>query len=286
VAVHSIHDAAVAGNKVAEILDFESSLEAGREEAAKRCDKGRENAESGDVVLERPHKHRLANSKEAKQRAEERRYIVVNWNEILCGFFLGKRFINQPLTKLSPKKSWEGFVGGFICTLIWGFIFSWLLARFPILTCPVRLDANWHVLSTCEASEYFIPVDHNVPLFLRPLFGLFGIGETVLVRPFQHHIAALGVFASFIAPFGGFFASGFKRAFKVKDFGDLIPGHGGVMDRMDCHFVMQSFTNVYLSTFIRTPSVQTILLAATKLTLDEQKWLIEQLRANLVSESP
>jgi CDP-diglyceride synthetase len=33
---------------------------------------------------------------------------------------------------------------------------------------------------------------------------------------------------------GGFFASGFKRAFKIKDFGDTIPGHGGFTDRMDC----------------------------------------------------
>ncbi len=34
--------------------------------------------------------------------------------------------------------------------------------------------------------------------------------------PFQLHSLALSVFASFIAPFGGFFASGFKRAFKIK----------------------------------------------------------------------
>jgi len=33
---------------------------------------------------------------------------------------------------------------------------------------------------------------------------------------------------------GGFCASGFKRAFKMKDFGDTIPGHGGVTDRFDC----------------------------------------------------
>jgi phosphatidate cytidylyltransferase len=50
----------------------------------------------------------------------------------------------------------------------------------------------------------------------------------------QWHALALGLFASIIAPFGGFFASGFKRAFKIKDFGDSIPGHGGITDRMDC----------------------------------------------------
>jgi len=33
---------------------------------------------------------------------------------------------------------------------------------------------------------------------------------------------------------GGFCASGFKRAFRMKDFGDTIPGHGGVTDRFDC----------------------------------------------------
>ena len=44
----------------------------------------------------------------------------------------------------------------------------------------------------------------------------------------------LAAFASIIAPFGGFFASGFKRGFKIKDFGDSIPGHGGMTDRMDC----------------------------------------------------
>lgn len=45
------------------------------------------------------------------------------------------------------------------------------------------------------------------------------------------------MFASIIAPFGGFFASGFKRGFKIKDFGDSIPGHGGMTDRMDCQVI-------------------------------------------------
>jgi hypothetical protein len=50
----------------------------------------------------------------------------------------------------------------------------------------------------------------------------------------QLHAVVLAMFASIIAPFGGFFASGFKRSFKIKDFGDSIPGHGGMTDRMDC----------------------------------------------------
>ena len=48
----------------------------------------------------------------------------------------------------------------------------------------------------------------------------------------------LSLFASLVAPFGGFFASGLKRAAQVKDFGDVIPGHGGLTDRFDCGMLM------------------------------------------------
>lgn len=63
------------------------------------------------------------------------------------------------------------------------------------------------------------------------------------VTPMQIHGVVIGLFASFLAPFGGFFASGFKRAFKIKDFGDTIPGHGGFTDRMDCQ-VLLSYTDL------------------------------------------
>lgn len=42
------------------------------------------------------------------------------------------------------------------------------------------------------------------------------IGMTVNTYPAVFHSFPLSVFASLIAPFGGFFASGFKRAFNVK----------------------------------------------------------------------
>ncbi len=83
--------------------------------------------------------------------------------------------------------------------------------------------------------------------------------ETVTVYPFFIHAFFLSLFASVIGPFGGFFASGFKRAFKIKDFGDIIPGHGGIMDRFDCQFLMATFVNVYIHSFIRTASPQKLM---------------------------
>ena len=39
----------------------------------------------------------------------------------------------------------------------------------------------------------------------------------------------------------------------------MIPGHGGVMDRFDCQFLMATFVNVYIHSFIRMASPQKLL---------------------------
>ena len=75
--------------------------------------------------------------------------------------------------------------------------------------------------------------------------------QWVTLSPLQMHCFWWACFISIVAPFGGFFASGFKRAFKVKDFGDLIPGHGGIVDRMDCQIVTGLFVYVYYLNFIQ-----------------------------------
>lgn len=67
----------------------------------------------------------------------------------------------------------------------------------------------------------------------------------------QAHSIWFSVFASFVSPFGGFYASAIKRTYNLKDFDSVIPGHGGVMDRMDCQFITALFTTVYYNTFIR-----------------------------------
>ncbi|KAL5988021.1 phosphatidate cytidylyltransferase [Asimina triloba] len=137
-----------------------------------------------------------------------------------------------------------------------------IMGRFQWLTCPRKdLSTGW---LHCDPGPLFKPEYYPLPGWL----------------PAWWHALALGLFASIIAPFGGFFASGFKRAFKIKDFGDSIPGHGGITDRMDCQMVMAVFAYIYHQSFVLSDgiSVQMILDQILKnLTLEEQRLLYLQL---------
>ncbi|RKO92918.1 phosphatidate cytidylyltransferase [Blyttiomyces helicus] len=186
----------------------------------------------------------------------------------ICGFFWGR----TPLIRLSPKKTWEGFVGALVITVIFGFFFSGLLAQFPYMYCPVTVtNYSSTSLSTivCPLPHVFTTVTFPLPIMLQGLLRwlhLPGI-ETLTIYRVQLHSLVMSIFASLVAPFGGFFASGFKRAFKIKDFGDSIPGHGGITDRMDCQFLMGVFSYMYYQSFIgsaKAVSVAYILEKATK----------------------
>jgi phosphatidate cytidylyltransferase len=103
----------------------------------------------------------------------------------------------------------------------------------------------------------------------------------------QFHIFFLASFASLVAPFGGFFASGIKRTFKIKDFGDSIPGHGGVTDRMDCQFIMGTLTYMYYQGFIATHKTsvgQVLEMAIAGLTPEQQVEVVRGLSKYLVNQ--
>jgi len=46
-----------------------------------------------------------------------------------------------------------------------------------------------------------------------------------------------------------------KRAFSIKDFDSIIPGHGGLMDRLDCQLIMAMYTRVHYITWVRAFAV-------------------------------
>jgi phosphatidate cytidylyltransferase len=95
----------------------------------------------------------------------------------LVGVVLGKHKINP---RISPKKSWEGAIGGLLGSLLAGYVCSQFLPQ-------IQLNA----------------------LLITALCG------------------------GFAAQFGDFFESLMKRVADVKDSGNLMPGHGGVLDRLD-----------------------------------------------------
>jgi phosphatidate cytidylyltransferase len=99
----------------------------------------------------------------------------------LLGIWRGK---HKMMPNVSPKKSWEGYVGG----LLMGGLGGWGLA------------ALWHIA---------------VPALL-PVHGLI-----------------LGIILSLIVPFGDFGESMIKRQFGIKDTSNILPGHGGILDRID-----------------------------------------------------
>ena len=93
----------------------------------------------------------------------------------------------------------------------------------------------------------------------------------------------IAAFASLIAPFGGFFASGVKRAFRIKDFGDTIPGHGGITDRFDCHGLMGIFVYIYLTSFVyrSVDSFEKVMDLVNSMSFDDKSKLLDLLRADI-----
>ncbi|OXB60236.1 hypothetical protein ASZ78_013629 [Callipepla squamata] len=159
--------------------------------------------------------------------------------------------------------------------------FSYFLAQHQYFVCPVEYNSETNRFVTeCEPSELFQLKKYSVPLLLQAVLGW----ETVTMYPFQMHSIALSTFASLIGPFGGFFASGFKRAFKIKDFADTIPGHGGIMDRFDCQYLMATFVHVYITSFIRGPNPSRVLKQLLVLQPEQQLNVYRTLKSHLVEK--
>lgn len=113
----------------------------------------------------------------------------------LVGVSIGK---HKMFERISPKKSWEGFIGGAVTALVTGYVFSLFFPQISLL--------SWLIFS-----------------------------EIVVV----------------FGTFGDLLESLMKRAIKVKDSGDVIPGHGGLLDRFDSMLLAAPAIFIYLSFLLK-----------------------------------
>lgn len=160
-----------------------------------------------------------------------------------CAFFVGITFGKTPLISLSPNKTVEGFVGGMICNVVGTFLWvSQLEFENSFMYCaPTKYTLNFYENWQCdELDPMYIQEELIFPI------SIFG-WNSILIKRVTIYSCMFAFAASIICPFAGFMASGFKRAYHAKDFGTLLPGHGGFADRFDCMSFMCLFSYIMVT---------------------------------------
>mgnify|MGYP000218125112 FL=1 len=124
--------------------------------------------------------------------------LVLVWVNDSFAFLVGKNFGKRKLFKsVSPKKTIEGFVGGFVFSLIAGYIIS----KYETIFTPL----NWIIIASM---------------------------------------------VSILGTIGDLVESKFKRQANIKDSGNIMPGHGGILDRLDSLLFVAPFVYLYINFII------------------------------------
>lgn len=82
-------------------------------------------------------------------------------------------------------------------------------------------------------------------IVLSVLYGYFAVAKGYVSFSIYHFIF-LGIVNGVMSQFGDWIASAIKRYVKVKDYGKIMPGHGGVLDRFDSILFIAPFVYLYL----------------------------------------
>ena len=130
-------------------------------------------------------------------------------------YFVGVFFgKHKMIERVSPKKTWEGFFGGIILTAITLMVWAFVLAS---------VDNGNHAIL-----KGLLDLDH------------------------WYHIVILSSLIPLVSVLGDLVFSAIKRYYGIKDFSNIMPGHGGILDRMDSIIFALTTTAIYLSLFTET----------------------------------
>ena len=120
-------------------------------------------------------------------------YIFIIWANDVCAYLVGMSIGKHRLfQRISPKKSWEGFIGGLVGAMAMGYVAS-----------------------------TFMEGTHAIWIGMALIAAITGV-------------------------FGDLVESLLKRSVDVKDSGNILPGHGGWLDRFDALLLSIPFVFIYL----------------------------------------
>jgi len=127
--------------------------------------------------------------------------VIADVSALSMGKLFGKKTI---FPNVSPNKTLEGFVSGIF---------------FPAA----------FILSFSFLSQFEFIIFNTLFQFIeiKPMLNSFGFILTFFAL----------IICSIMSVIGDLLASKTKRLLEIKDFGDVLPGHGGILDRLDSHLI-------------------------------------------------
>lgn len=128
------------------------------------------------------------------------------WGGDTGAYFAGRAFGRHKLAPIvSPKKTVEGAVGGVFGSILLGIL------------CTVIFSA-------------LVGRDTGILLHVKPVYYLA--------------LVVTGAISSVLGILGDLFASVVKRQHQIKDYGNIFPGHGGILDRFDSVIFIAPFVSL------------------------------------------
>lgn len=137
-------------------------------------------------------------------------------------YLFGIKFGKHKMTKISPKKSWEGAIAGTIFGTVFGMA---IIMLFGYVFKGNLFNINNH-------KNLFSAFNKDLDIFIVVVFGII-----------------LSFTISVACQVGDLVASKIKRNIMCKDFGKVFPGHGGILDRFDSAIFSSMVLNLFIIIF-------------------------------------
>ena len=163
-------------------------------------------------------------------------FLITSFTDIFAYLF-GMKFGKHKLAPhISPKKTWEGAIAGTIFATIFASSFALFYGVFFKAGSSLGDMVNPGGQLTLLANFSSLG---EMPVWVQGLV-----------------IVPITMIGSIFAQIGDLVASRLKRTYDIKDFGNILPGHGGLLDRFDSVLFVAMFLNsIFLLIYRLYPSV-------------------------------